>query len=343
MSSYSLEWSCGKAEIHTLGAMLGPVTFQEHHGSTSSSSPVVRTAQPFAVAPWPDDETLPGILRKLRGEFPCVPFGGPCPRPLPSEWVPPTSSVVEGGGEEIIVDSHFHGLCSNAEWTVVRSSPSEIVLEIIYPEDSPIVKLVRTISVPHDDKPTLSVSLRIVPRRTFRTTLALHPIFRLSDTPNTTNISVGEFKQGIVFPLETEPGVSKLTPGKGFHTLEEVGLHALPLPYNTEEFVQLCGVPRGRIEVRNTVEGYTCYVSYDPLVFPSVLMWVSNRGRSGDPWCSRFLGVGVEPTCSAFDLGPKTGAWSGNPITQNTNVPTSLRIGPDVFETKYNIGVEWIS
>jgi hypothetical protein len=62
--------------------MLGPAWFDL--GDT--------VVQPFAVAPWADDkgvehERLPRILRRLRGEWVCVPFGiARSLSDLPEEW-----------------------------------------------------------------------------------------------------------------------------------------------------------------------------------------------------------------------------------------------------------------
>ena len=64
-----LGWAHGALTVQRLGAMLAPITFVLADG---------RQVSPMHVAPWanaPGTETLPGILRKLRGEWPCVPFG----------------------------------------------------------------------------------------------------------------------------------------------------------------------------------------------------------------------------------------------------------------------------
>lgn len=68
-SCRGLSWAHGILTVQRLGAMLAPVTFLLADG---------RQASPMHIAPWssdPEAETLPGILRKLRGEWPCVPFG----------------------------------------------------------------------------------------------------------------------------------------------------------------------------------------------------------------------------------------------------------------------------
>ena len=71
------------------------------------------------VAPWADEpgaDGLPGILRKLRGEWPCVPFGySVSPEGFAAEWVP---SLLPGEpGEEV------HGYCSNHDWQWDEAPP----------------------------------------------------------------------------------------------------------------------------------------------------------------------------------------------------------------------------
>src|ERR1700730_17014155 len=95
-----------RAEIQSLGGMLGPAWFSV--GGTE--------VQPFAIAPWsdvagPEYEKLPPVLRRLRGEWPCVPCGGAEPRSdLPPDWKPDMTS---SGG---YIDPELHGFSSNSHW-----------------------------------------------------------------------------------------------------------------------------------------------------------------------------------------------------------------------------------
>ena len=58
-----------EAFITRLGGHLGPVTFSLPNGKI----------QPFAVAPWAEEALgpeVPAVLKVLRGDFFCCPFGG---------------------------------------------------------------------------------------------------------------------------------------------------------------------------------------------------------------------------------------------------------------------------
>ena len=79
-SMRALAWDHGCLSLQRLAGMLGPVTFLLPDG---------RQISPLQIAPWfadPRRETLPGVLRRLRGEWPCAPFGADAPRNLPEGW-----------------------------------------------------------------------------------------------------------------------------------------------------------------------------------------------------------------------------------------------------------------
>ncbi|WP_455854068.1 hypothetical protein [Ensifer canadensis] len=74
-------------------------------------------------------------------------------------------------------------------------------------------------------------------------------------------------------------------------------------------------------------------------IFPSLLLWYSNRGRKAYPWDGKHLALGVEPVCSAFDLGPAVSS-ADNPLASPA-APTSLPFDSDQpFVTRYRISVE---
>ena len=70
MTNWTIQSQFVQAQVQSLGAMLGPAWF----------SIGGRTVQPFAIAPWAEDSgpeyrQLPNLLKRLRGEWACVPFG----------------------------------------------------------------------------------------------------------------------------------------------------------------------------------------------------------------------------------------------------------------------------
>lgn len=325
---HAIAWAHGMASVQALGGMLGPVTFLLPDG---------RQVSPLHVAPWFDDPTRtaqPPILQDLRGEWPCVPFGTDAPRALPEGW--------SASGETFDGTNVPHGRSSNAEWVFTDTAPDRLTLTCIYPEAHPIRRLTRTITA--DPKaPALDITLTVEARRPCRLPIGLHPTLRLP-LDGTARLDPPTFRQGRVFPLDVEPGQGLLEPGATFQKLAAItrrdsrtlSLTNLPLAENTEELVQLCGVTGGfRL---HHPDGWHVTLDWDTRHFPSLLLWISNRGRAYAPWSSRHVALGVEPVCAAFDLGPAI-SNAPNPISA-AGTPTAHGFHPDTpFTTRYRIGV----
>lgn len=326
---HAIAWAHGMATVQSLGGMLGPVTFLLPDG---------RQVSPLHVAPWFDDadrDRHPAILRELRGEWPCVPFGTDAARDLPAGWSA-TGETFEGADVP-------HGHSSNADWTFTETAPDHLAMVCDYPETHPVRRLTRRIAaVP--DAPALDIVLTVEVRRPCALPMGLHPTLRLP-AHGTARLDPPAFRQGMVFPLDVEAGRGLLAPGATFGSLGAVpdrkggtrSLSALPLPDDTEELVQLCGVD-GRFRLHHP-DGWSVTLGWDAAVFPSLLLWVSNRGRDYAPWNGRHVALGVEPVCAAFDLGAAI-SNAPNPVAA-LGVPTAVHLHPDhPLTTRYRIGVE---
>lgn len=325
---HAIAWAHGMASVQALGGMLGPVTFLLPDG---------RQVSPLHVAPWFDDPTrkdqLP-ILQDLRGEWPCIPFGTDAPRMLPEGWSA-TGKTFDGADIP-------HGHSSNAEWVFTDTSPDRLTLTCDYPTTHPIRRLTRTIAA-DPQAPALDITLTVEARRPCRLPIGLHPTLRLP-TIGQARLEPPTFREGRVFPLDVEPGQGLLQPAATFSILGSIprrnghslSLANLPLTENTEELVQLCGVTGGfRL---HHPDGWSVTLDWDSAHFPSLLLWISNRGRAYAPWNSRHVALGVEPVAAAFDLGPAV-STAPNPISA-AGTPTAYDFHPDrPFTTSYRIGV----
>lgn len=326
----SLAWEFGSLSVERLGAMLGPTSFVLPDG---------RQVAPFQVAPWADEpggDELPGILRRLRGEWPCVPFGADIDRVGKDGW---PASRLSG-----TVDAFPHGFSANNEWRFTEASPSRIALRIDYPEAHPVGSLERRVS-PDPSKPAIDFELVVNVRRDCELPIGLHPCFRLPVTPGAMVIEVEPAKGSATFPNDVDQS-SIFAPGQFLVPWNEVVLRdgsildvsRAPLSCATEEILQLLEMP-GRGSLRNTAEGYRVRLNWNPEHFPSALLWFSNRGRQMPPWNGRHLALGLEPICAAFDLGPQISS-SDNPIARR-GVSTARKFtAGEKFVTRYRIEVE---
>lgn len=327
----ALAWSHGTLAVQSLAGMLGPVLFVLPDG---------RQVAPLHVAPWGNDAeaaALSPILQALRGEWPCVPFGFDAPRALPAGWT--------AGGETFEGAEELHGPGSNAHWTFCDTGPERLVLELVYPETHPVHYLRRTI-VPDPAAPAIDLTLEVAARRECRLPAGLHPTFRLTPRPGSVTLEPGAHGAIWSHPIDFEPGATLIPPGARFASLAAAPLAAggtgdfahLPRAEDTEELLQMTGAS-GDFALHYRDEGFRVRLTWEAAVFPSVILWVSNRGRSAWPWAGRHLALGVEPICGAFDLGPAT-ASAPNPLSASGE-PTALALDPDMpLVTRYRIAVE---
>lgn len=298
-----LAWDYGVLSVERRGGMLGPVLFVLPDG---------RQIAPFAVAPWfaePEARGLPGLMRRLRAEGPCVPSGFDEDRPARFGW--PASHAAEAIDEG-------HGLGSNHDWAFADERGGSVAPRIDYPADHPIARLERRI-LPGLGAPAIDLELTVHPCRDCLLPVGVHPTFRLPQEPGGFEIAIDAQTEIATCPGDLDAS-SILVPGQ-FAPVSAVPLRAggtldirkLPLPVNAEEVVQVLD-GRGAMRLRNRAEGYDVRLSWNAEDFPSCLLWLSNRGRTFEPWSGRHLALGVEPVCSAFDLGTAISSGS-NPLS----------------------------
>lgn len=331
-----LEWDRGDFCVSVVGAMCGPANFTLDDG---------RVVQPFAVAPWSDNpdgdpryDLLPPLLRRLRGEWACIPFGAPQTRDdLPTEWTPE--------GEPGFNDGYFHGPSSNLPHEVASEEYGAISFVLDYPDEHPIARVRRSIrGVP--GRAMLEFGLEVEARRTVSLPIGIHPTLRLPDTPGRATLQIAGKGQVHTFPTDAEPGISRLAHGvvaddlSGVPNLDggKMDLTSLPLPVATEELVLVAPVS-GRATLTNNVERYRIDLRWDPAAFPLVNLWLSNRGRSAYPWNGRHLALGIEPVSAPWDLGAAVASSPTSPLrARGLNTSTTFTAG-QTWSTRYSVEI----
>ncbi len=324
---WHLEWPHGSLAVYATGGMLGNVELK-HAG---------RRVRPFYEVPWlgaADAAGAQGLVAHMRSEFACVPFGVPYrPDQVGEAWQAAlTSPAAQYDPETDASDDLLHGYGAIGEWRLVAQSATEIRIAIDYPESSAISRLTRVIRADRAG-PAIDFELHIEARRPSARPLGLHPNIALPSLTGALRIDPGAFSFGMVHPGGPEPGVSRARAGAQFSRLDDVPLGAggsrafdrLPLAEDTEEILQLCGVD-GRVTMTDDAADVAYRLTWDASVLPSLLLWISNRGRRYAPWNGRNLCVGVEPIAGAFELGCQA-SLAANPINAQ-GVATSVALDP---------------
>lgn len=312
MMGHLLRWSHGQARVLPRAAMLVDCRFDLPSGPF----------RPFARAPWAgtfQDPTISGHLWELGGDFVCLPFGiGRTVGGAPPDWAPLLTRA--GAGT-------VHGPAADQVWQVVTASDSAITLTLDYPDESPVLRMERRISI-CAGAPALDCVWTIHARRPARIAAGLHPILRLPEAPGRLKLEA-DFFFGLTHPAQVPPGTAQefsalaCVPRPG----GPIDLSHLPLHPRADLNVQLCGL-RGPVQALWLDEGAGLLLDWDRALLPSVQLWHTDGGIGGVPWNHGFRGLGVEPVAAAFDLGQEV-SEAPNPISAR-GVATTLAVDPAV-------------
>ena len=299
------------------GGHLGPVTFDRRN----------RRIRPYSVAPWATeklDPSTPEIIKVLRGDFFCMPFGG-------------NMSPYRGERHPV------HGETANARWRLQSLSKTD---------DRTCLHLslrtrVRTGRV--DKRITLVdghnalYCQHVISEMSGAMNLGHHAMLRFPDEPGSGVISTSRFKYGQVFPepveCPAEGGYSILKPGAEIKTLarvptitgETADLSRFPARRGFEDLIQLLSDPKAPFAwtaVTFPKQRYVWFALKDPRVLAGTIFWISNGGRHYAPWNGRHVNViGFEEVTSYFHPGLAESAQK-NPFTKK-GFNTTLRLKPN--------------
>ena len=305
-----------EAFVTELGGHLGPVTFDR----------MGRKLQPYSVAPWAEEQTdpsLPPIIKVLRGDFFCLPFGG---------------NATPFGRERHPV----HGETANARWQFrsLETSERRSCLHLSLKTRVRPGRVDKRIWVV--DGQNNLYSQHVVTGMSGPMNLGHHAMLKFPDAPGSGLVSTSRFVYGQVFPqafeLPENRGYSWLKPGAEFKSLAKVptlsgetaDLTRYPARRGFEDLVMLVSdadAPFAWTAVSFPKERYVWFALKDPRVLRETVFWLSNGGRHYPPWNSRHLNVmGLEEVTSYFHFGLAESARQ-NPISRK-GFPTCLALNP---------------
>jgi hypothetical protein len=300
--AYLLESDTVSLAVSRLGGHLAPVTFGK--GGVDAISP-------YYVSPWQDEghPSMPApVLRPLRGDFFCLPFGGNAAA-FKGEQHPPhgeTASAEWSFESDVSLADGTSRLVLSLE-TKVR--PGRVTKEIFLRPGQPVVyqrHLIEGFAGP--------------------TPLGHHATLAMPDTEGVFALSTSPFRLGMTNPgVFSDPASGEyqaLALGATFTDLgrvpslfkepAEVDCSRLParrgyadLLAVVADVAALAGKPAWTAAV-NTREHWAWFSLRNPAVLPMTVFWLENRGRHTFPWNGRNQCLGLEDVCAFFadGLGP---------------------------------------
>ncbi len=317
MDSWQLASSTVEAFLTKTGGHLAPVRFKLGR----------KTIEPYAVSPWHGeklDRATPEVLRVLRGDFFCMPFGG-------------NAAAWEGERHPV------HGQTANDPWTLVslehakrttvghfrmktKTRPAMVDKEIVLRDGQTVVYQRHTIRGGCGPMP-----------------MGHHPILKFPEEHGSGIISTSKFVYGQVFPGMFEfpdaAGYQSLLPGGEFKSLKKVptatgrptDLTHYPARRGFEDLVMMVAdkrLPFAWTAVTFPRQDYVWFAIRDPKVLRNTILWISNGGRHYAPWNGRHLcAMGIEDVTACFHMGLAESAGK-NALTQR-GYPTALMLTPD--------------
>ena len=306
--SFSLSSDLVTAHITEEGGHLGPVYFRLGE----------RVVSPYALAPWEPgeiDAELPVLLKCLRGDFLCLPFG-------PQENGPP------------------HGETANGIWKKISKTDSSLTLAMEASDVSARVEKTLTLRPGEAAVYFEHVITGLEGDWSYGT----HPVLDLSGlSEGAGRVSVSPFRWASVYPeyfSNPADGATQALPvGAIFSDLTEVPLEGggttdlthYPARVGTDDLVMM--VSEGATPEQPfawsacVMDGFVWFTLKNPTDFPATMFWLSNGGRSAAPWDSRHTGrLGIEEVCSHFcdsvDISRKD-------LLRNLAIPTTRSFSKD--------------
>lgn len=297
-----------------------------------------REVAPYSVAPWAEEKVPPGtpeILKALRGDFFCAPFGGNA-TPFRGEHHP------------------VHGDSANLRWRLEALAATG---------QGPALHLcLKTKTRPGVIRKAIELlegETNLYVRHTLEgmsgpMSFGHHAMLKFPDREGAGIVSTSRILFGQVAPEPFENpaggGYQCLRRGSRFSTLERVmqadgrraDLSRYPARRGFEDLVMVvheAAPDFAWVAVTFPEQRYVWFSLKDPSVLRSTVFWISNGGRHYPPWNGRHTGVlGIEDVTSYFHYGLAESVRA-NPVSR-LGYPTSrLLRGGQAFSIPYIMGV----
>jgi hypothetical protein len=274
------------------------------------------TVRPMHTAPWFDEEMpadAPPMLRVLRGDFFCAPFGA--------------NDVMPGDGPQ-------HGLPASGDWRPVESGDGFIEAELA----TPIMGARLTKRVETRPGETAVYQRHVFTGGEGRLPVGHHAMLRAEGTLKL-GFAPRLFAGTPPEPVEMAPaGRSILAYPQAIADLGDaaranggrIDLTTYPVDDGHEDLWMLASDPEPGFAwtaATSAEGGWVWFGLKNPRILPETVIWQSNGGRSYPPFSSRHRRViGLEEVCSYFHLG-HAASTRDNPLADR-GIPTAITLAP---------------
>jgi hypothetical protein len=276
-----------------------------------------RQVSPMHTAPWANEnlpEDTPPILRVLRGDFFCAPFGS-------SDLIPEEARV--------------HGLPASGKWNLTETTGGTVDAVL----DGAVLGATVAKHVAVRPGEAVVYQRHRLTGGSGRLPIGHHAMLsaksplQLAFSPWTMALTPPE-------PIEVPPyGRPLLAEGQAIADLRKArradggtaDLTIYPTPDGTEALWMLVAersLPFAWTAATSADEGWIWFALKDQRMLPQTLLWMSNGGRDYPPWNGRHRrAIGLEEICGYFHLG-HAASIADNPVAASGS-PTAVELSAD--------------
>ena len=320
--SYVITTKQVELAVTQVGGHMAPVTFFR-----DTAHPVA----PYYVSPWQDEaptEMPAPVLKSLRGDFFCIPFGG--------------------NSDEVAGEKHPpHGEVAGSPWIFTSQKKTGDVTTLTLNFETKVRqgRVIKELSLV--DGQNVIYSKDLIEGFAGKVPLGHHATLAMPDTEGSVRIATSAIQFGMTCPgLFSDPTnreYQSLQPGQKWTDLTKVpmawkdapdaDLTKLPGKQGFADLVQIINEPwektKGPAWITATLaeRGYLWFALKDPAVLRSTVFWMENRGRHGHPWNGRNNCLGLEDVTAHFADG--LGASIKENVLTKEGVETALTLSAD--------------
>jgi hypothetical protein len=319
MKTFPLGADGASLAVTETGGHLSDVTFTLAGG---------KKVRPMHTAPWEKEELAPGtpnVLRMLRGDFFCAPFG--------SDGADPNDP------------NSTHGLPANGTWSVTKLTPTTLDATL----EGTVMGATVTKRVEVRPRENVVYQRHVMTGGAGRLPVGQHAMVH-AETP--LQLAFAPFTMALTPPVPFE------VPPEGRQLLAEdqvitditrakrvdggtADLSVFPTAPGFESLwmaVTDRNLPFGWTTATAAEEGWVWFGLKNVRELPETVIWISDGGRDYAPWNGRHRRcIGLEDICGYFHLGTRRSV-ADNPVAASGS-PTAVTLGEKPVSISYVFGV----